>query len=98
MDADLLAYLLDALDPEQARALEEHLENTPEARRRLVALRALLKPLDLDADPTPPPDLYMNTLRGVAAYRTRNVVPGPAANAPILPFPLRQAIADTGGP
>jgi hypothetical protein len=91
MDADLLAYLLDTLDPDRSRSIEEYLESSPEARRRLVALRGLLRPLDADEDPEPPADLYMNTLRAVASYRTRHEAPvaaGAPVGPPVLPFPM----------
>jgi hypothetical protein len=45
MDENLVGYLLDALEPDDHRRVEDNLRVSPEARRRLDALRRLLRPL-----------------------------------------------------
>lgn len=71
-DADLLAYLLRGLEDTESESVEAALENDPTHRQRLVMIRRFLAPLEADAEPpTPPPDLYIRTLRKVAALRSR---------------------------
>jgi prepilin-type processing-associated H-X9-DG protein len=71
MEPDLLGYLMNALDADERRALDQHLEDSPEARRHLVALRHTLRPLEAvrDGDAAVPPDLFYRTLRKVAHAR-----------------------------
>jgi hypothetical protein len=69
MDENLVGYLLEALDPDERRAVDARLRDDPEARARLEALRPLLAPLAADADPPePPPGLALATLARVAEY------------------------------
>jgi prepilin-type processing-associated H-X9-DG protein len=68
MDENLIGYLLDALQPDERRAVESRLRSDPAARARLASLRHALMPLEADAEPPkPPPDLVARTLRRVAA-------------------------------
>src|SRR5262249_26854738 len=55
MDDNLVGYLLDALDAESRRAVDDYLHTDPEARRRLDHLRRLLEPLEADGEPPAPP-------------------------------------------
>jgi prepilin-type processing-associated H-X9-DG protein len=70
MQPDLVGYLLNLLEPEARRAIEQQLESSPETRRQLVALRKALQPLEAERDGVQPPaNLHTNTLKRVAAYR-----------------------------
>lgn len=98
-DADLLAYLLRGLDDEECESVEASLEDNSANRQRLVAIRRFLTPLEADAEPpTPPADLYMRTLRKVAALRSRQnaVAPGSPARLPqrTVVWPLTSAAPD----
>src|SRR5213594_4362765 len=74
MDDNLVGYLLDALDPEARRAVDDYLRSHPAARTRLDRLRRLLQPLAADREPPePPPHLVPATLRRVAAVRGRTL-------------------------
>jgi prepilin-type processing-associated H-X9-DG protein len=69
MNDDLVGFLLNALEPEQHRAVESYLAETPEARAKLETLRRALEPLGADrAEPEPPPGLVVRTLGRVAEY------------------------------
>jgi hypothetical protein len=76
MEPDLLGYLLNILDDDERRAVEQHLESHAASRRHLVALRRLLQPLADDADvPNEPSNqLLFNTLRAIAGLRGREQV------------------------
>lgn len=70
MREQLLGYLLGALDPTEKRQVEERLEQDPELRRELAALREKLMPLAADdASPDPPSDLARRTCRFVMKRR-----------------------------
>src|SRR4051812_29315043 len=73
MDNNLIGYILNALDPEARRQVEELLAASPEARARVELLRQALEPLAADRDPGgPPPGLAERTLRFIAEAATRN--------------------------
>ena len=80
MDDDLIGYLLNALDLPAHQAVEQYLERSPEARRRLALLRRALMPLGYDDEVAPPPDLVANTLRRIVAYRCRRGAPAEGTN------------------
>jgi len=87
MDDNLVGYLLDALDADTRRAVEDHLRTHPEARARLDRLRRLLEPLEADREPpAPPPHLVQATLARVAEARGRP-----------LPFAPRPSSGTAGG-
>ncbi|MFT3878308.1 MAG: hypothetical protein QM703_01450 [Gemmatales bacterium] len=65
MKPDLLGYVLQMLEPEEERAVEEYLETTPEARREVLRMRPLLKAMQ-DDEVEPSKDLIYKTLRAVA--------------------------------
>src|SRR5262245_7545761 len=73
MEPDLLGYLLNALDDDERRAVDQHLESHPEARQQLVGLRRLLRPLAEEnaVEYEPSPDMFFKTLRIVAVQRGR---------------------------
>jgi hypothetical protein len=78
MDENLVGYLLDALEPDERRAVEAHLRASPEARAKLEVLRRALAPLAADAGHSdPPPGLALRTLARVAEYRCRPLPPAP---------------------
>jgi prepilin-type processing-associated H-X9-DG protein len=74
MDENLVGYLLNAIDPDTHRRVDDYLRGHPEARGRLELLRGALAPLAADREPVaPPPGLWVNTLARVAEYRCRNL-------------------------
>jgi prepilin-type processing-associated H-X9-DG protein len=75
IDPDLIGYLLDALEPQERRTLDEALEASPELRQRLVALRRALRPLESDREVECPPNLLANTFKAVVAHRCRRTRP-----------------------
>jgi anti-sigma-K factor RskA len=64
---DLLAYLADALEPDERRAIEEALRQDPSLNEPLRQARRQLEILnDADVDSAPPPGLADRTLRFIA--------------------------------
>lgn len=87
MDENLVGYLLNALEPEQQRELEQHLNENPAVRHKLDLLRRALEPLAADKEPPDPPaGLAFRTLARVAEYRCR---PQPEVPAPPPVLPLQ---------
>lgn len=80
MDAETLhdltaAYALDALDPEERRAFEEHLEGCPRCREEVAGLSGAAAALAHAVDPVaPPPSLRDRILEAARAERP-DVVP-----------------------
>ena len=56
MKPDLVGYVLGLLNEEERRAVEAHLEHSPEARDELAAVRAAVEPLSFDAGDEAPPE------------------------------------------
>src|SRR5262245_41376133 len=82
MDENLVGYLLNALDPEAHRRVEEQLSADAAARERLALLRRALQPLAADRDPPePPPGLRVRTLALVAEHACRKPAEPPRAPA-----------------
>ena len=50
MDENLIGYLLDALEPDERRAVEARLRSDPRTRARLATLRRALLPLEADTE------------------------------------------------
>jgi prepilin-type processing-associated H-X9-DG protein len=68
-DADLIGYLLDALDDDDRVAVESHLRANPDAAARLEQLRLTLAPLEADREPDPvPAGLALRTIGRLAEY------------------------------
>ena len=68
-------YALDALDPEEREAFEEHLAGCPECQQELAAFWDVAAALALAADsPAPSPELRERILSEARAER-QNVVP-----------------------
>lgn len=89
MDENLVGYLLNALDPEAQREVEEYVRDHPEAQKRLELLRQVLQPLAADSDGmTPPPGLRVRTLAHIATQQCRNL--------PAAPRPTRSQIGTSG--
>jgi prepilin-type processing-associated H-X9-DG protein len=92
MDQDLVGYLLNSLDADEQRQVEEYLARSPEGRQRLDVLRQSLEPLAVDSEPpAPPPGLVVRTIARVAEYcvRDRDLPRAPAAPPSyVLPRPL----------
>lgn len=87
MKPDLLGYVLQTLEPEEERSVEEYLESTPEARRELLRLRPLLNALDAQEEPAPSKDLIFKTLRAIASQRTHEEHP----KSDVTPAPIRRS-------
>lgn len=87
MDENLVGYLLDALDPADRRKVDQYLQKSPEAQRRLDVLRRALAPLAADRDVgEPPAGLAVRTLARVAEYRCRELPPAPrVVSRPAVP-------------
>jgi anti-sigma-K factor RskA len=65
------AYALDALDPGDEGAFEEHLAGCEDCRRELTSLQAAAAALAYDVEPREPPDLLeRRVLRAARADRT----------------------------
>jgi anti-sigma factor RsiW len=69
------AYALDALDPEEARAYEEHLATCPECRRELAGLSGAAGALAFAVDSPPPPEALRGRILEAARAERANVVP-----------------------
>ncbi len=90
MDENLVGYLLDALEPDERRAVEDHLRADPAARARLQRLRGLMQPLAADLEPVEvPPELWVRALGRVAEYSCRSLPAVPAAPTPRPTIPVR---------
>ncbi|MHB8900092.1 MAG: hypothetical protein ACYC6Y_15190 [Thermoguttaceae bacterium] len=69
--AQLLGYLLDALEDEERRQVQQDLANNSDLRQQLEALRALLAPMEAFREPIDPPlGLAARTCRCVAEQPT----------------------------
>lgn len=67
MDENLVGYLLNALEPDEHRQVEEYVRTHPEAAAKLERLRQALAPLAADAEPAAPSSrLVMGTFALVA--------------------------------
>ncbi|HQR08275.1 MAG TPA: hypothetical protein PLN21_15715 [Gemmatales bacterium] len=74
MKPDLLGYVLQMLEPEEERAVEEYLEATPKARREVMRMHPLLKAMQDEAI-EPSKDLVYKTLRAVARQSSAATMP-----------------------
>jgi prepilin-type processing-associated H-X9-DG protein len=80
MDENYAGYVLNALDPETQRRVEDYLRDHPEGRRQVELLRQALEPLAADREEIePPPGLAVRTLACVAEYCCRDLPRVPAA-------------------
>ena len=67
MEENLIGYLLQALDRETTLEVEQMLASSPEAQRKLMALRRAIAPLEFDRDTIEAPeDLVTRTIGTVA--------------------------------
>lgn len=77
MNENLVGYVLESLDPESRREVDDYLAQHPEAQAHLELLRKALEPLAADTDPIEPPSgLWVRTLSRIAEHSCR---PLPAA-------------------
>lgn len=84
MRAELLGYLLGALDPEEAARVAARLEIDPDLRRELETLRAQLEPLTADREYLDPPgNLVDRVMQSIASLGERKA----GASATPLPPP-----------
>jgi hypothetical protein len=73
----LLGYLLDALEDDERRQVQQDLANNPELRTQLETLRAVLAPMEATREPVdPPPGLARRTCQAVAT-RAAETTPSP---------------------
>jgi prepilin-type processing-associated H-X9-DG protein len=85
MNENLLGYLLNALEPDEARQVEAAVRADPAAKEQLERLRQALEPLALDLEqPDPPPGLVVRTLGRVAEYQCQRLpaVPSVSVKSP----------------
>src|SRR5262249_47369267 len=75
MDENLVGYLLNSLDPDAQRQVEEQLRAQPDEAAKLDRLRHALAPLA--AVPNPPPSLVPDTLARVAQHQCQPLPPPP---------------------
>jgi|SRR5690348_15481549 anti-sigma-K factor RskA len=76
LESSVAAWVLGALDPEEAEAVRSHVEACPTCRELAARLRRVVGALPLAADEaTPPPRLRDRVLAGAAATRSPSVVP-----------------------
>lgn len=74
MDEHLVGYVLNSLDTETIRDMEEYLRAHPEAQQRVTHLRRILAPLESDrADPPPPAGLATRTIARLAAQQCQDM-------------------------
>ena len=99
-DADLIGYLLDALDPDDRVAVEARLRADPDAAVRLDQLRLALVPLEADREPDPAPaGLAVRAVARLAAHLVEHEprLTGPAAE-PTRPADLAALLAEGPAP
>src|SRR5579859_6663704 len=75
MDENLVGYLLNSLDPDAQRQVEEYLRAQPDEAAKVERLRQALAPLA--AAPAPPPGLVPDTLARIAEYQCQPLPPAP---------------------
>jgi uncharacterized protein (TIGR03083 family) len=68
-DSLLAAYVLDAVEVDEALAVEEHLATCDTCQRNAVALRSAAEPLGLAVASAPPPELRGQVLATALAHR-----------------------------
>jgi hypothetical protein len=109
MDANLIGYLLNALDPEERQEVEQALAAEPALRDRLEQLERCLAPLAADAaEPEPPAGLVLRTIAYVAEQTTARpalewnaaaaLISGPAVRGGDQPSLLRLPDAPAPSP
>jgi hypothetical protein len=82
MDDNLLGYLLNALEPDEHRQVEEYLQTQPATAAKLERLRQMVAPLSADAEQAvPPSNLLVGTLALIAEVKCRPPLP-PAPPTP----------------
>jgi prepilin-type processing-associated H-X9-DG protein len=78
MEQNLVGYLLNALDPDTHRKVENYLRDHPECQGKVELLRHALSPLQADAEEIEPPQgLAVRTLARVAEYCCRDLPRAP---------------------
>jgi hypothetical protein len=75
MDENLVGYLLNSLDPDAQRQVDEYLRAQPDEAAKVERLRQALAPLA--AAPDPPPSLVPDTLARIAEYQCQPLPPAP---------------------
>jgi hypothetical protein len=75
MDENLIGYLLNSLDPDAYRQVDEYLRAHPGAAAKVERLRHALAPLADAEQPAPPPGLVVGTLARIAEYQCRPPLP-----------------------
>ena len=96
---DLLGpYVMGALDPEEERQVEEHLEGCPACREEVSDLRLAHERLTdlVNMQETPPPELKDRILTGMPRRETRRVPLAAAAAAVICALAVLGVLYSTG--
>jgi uncharacterized protein (TIGR03083 family) len=89
---DLLgAYALDAVEPDEAAAVEEYLERAPGAADEVARLRKAAAWIGATEALTPPPELHGTVLEAARARRRPASLRGSAPDDPILAAYLSEA-------
>ena len=86
------AYALDALEPAEAAAFEQHLESCDACRDEVRSLREAAGALSLDAEEVPPASLRSSVLAGISQVRPLPPVGQADAVAP-EPAPVADELA-----
>lgn len=81
----LAAYALDALEPEDERAVESHLATCPDCRREVAALREATASLATGVPAVEPPATLKTRIMRATELEARVEQPGP-----VIPLPARQ--------
>ena len=78
MEETLAGYLLNALDLETERQVEQYILDHPDARSQVEQVKHTLELLSADKEISPPPHLRIRTLAKVAEFRCRTLPQAPA--------------------
>jgi anti-sigma-K factor RskA len=79
------AYAVDAVDPEERRAFEQHLAQCPECQAEVASLRAAATRLSAISESEPPPALRASVLAAISTVRPLPPLEPPVAAPVALP-------------
>src|SRR5438105_1948681 len=82
IDNNLVGYVLDLLDEDARRQVEDHVASSPAARRKPDRVRLALEPLEVAREEIEPPaDLVAGTLTRIVAHTERHLPVAPRVAA-----------------